>query len=160
MLSTSISPERQKATRALKKLQKRLDASPPDPSEYNPLAKEVQNAKIDLNYTIYYPLTEKYQSLFPRQGGTSGGEETPARKLVTEKPAMWDVVERCTADGTLDALRDGKLATGMVAGNRKYGPEKVGSKRQSKNDRAASKASKGAVAEEQHDESDGGFFEE
>lgn len=157
MLSKSLSPERQKATRALKKLQKRLDASPPDPANYNQLAKEVQDAKIDLNYTIYYPLTEKYQSLFPRQGS---GEETPARKLVREKPAMWDAVERCTADGTLDALRDGKLATSMVAGDRKHRPGKARSKHQSKNDRAASKASKGAVAQEQHDESDGGFFEE
>ena len=155
-----MSPERQKATRALKKLQKRLDASPPDPSDYDQLAKEVQDAKIDLNYTIYYPLTEKYQSLFPRQGGTNGGEETPARKLVMEKPAMWDVVERCTADGTLDALRDGKLATSMVAGNSTHRPEKDRSKSQGKNDRTASKASKGAVAQEQHDESDGGFFEE
>ena len=152
--------ERQKATRALKKLQKRLEASSPDTSDYNQLAKEVQDAKTDVNYTIYYPLTEKYQSLFPRQGGSSGGETTPARKLVTEKPAMWDVVERCTADGTLDALRDGKLVTGMVAGKRKRHPAKARSKRQSKNDRAGSRASKGAVAQEQHDESDGGFFEE
>ena len=71
---------------------------------------------------------------------------------------MWDVVERCTADGTLDALRDGKLATSIAAGNRKHhGPEKTGSKRVRKNDRAGSKAAK---AQEQQDESDGGFFEE
>ena len=155
-----MSQERQKATRALKKLQKRLDASPPDTSDYNPLAKEVQDAKIDVNYTIYYPLTEKYQSLFPRQGGSSGGEKAPARKLVTEKPAMWDVVERCTADGTLDALRDGKLATSLPVGHRKHQLEKARSKRPSKNDRAGSKMSKSAGAQEQHEESDGGFFEE
>ena len=80
---------------------------------------------------------------------------------MTEKPAMWDVVERCTADGTLDALRDGKLTTSIVAGNGKHQPKEARSKRQSKNDRAASKAAKSAVAqEEQQDESDGGFFEE
>ena len=160
LLNISMCEERQKATRALKKLQKRLDASPPDTSDYTQLAKEVHDANIDVNYTIYYPLTEKYQSLFPRQGGDSGGEKTPARKLVTEKPAMWDVVERCTADGTLDALRDGKLATSIVTGNRKHQPGKARSKRQSKKDRAGSKAAKGAVAQERHDESDGGFFEE
>ena len=77
---------------------------------------------------------------------------------MTAKPAMWDVVERCTADGTLEALRDGKLATGKVAGNRKHEPEKARSKRQSKNGR---EVSKGAVAQEQQqEESDGGFFEE
>ena len=151
--------ERQKATRAFKRLQKRLDASPPDTSDYNPLAKELQDAKIDLNYTIYYPLTEKYQSLFPRQGNTYTGKN-PRRKPVTEKPAMWDIVERCTADGTLDALRDGKLVTGMVAGNGKQRSEKGRSKRASKNDRAGSQAAKSAVAQEQGEESDGGFFEE
>ena len=161
-MSSAALKERQKATRALKKLQKRLDASSsssPDTPDYNQLAKEVQDAKIDLNYTIYHPLTEKYQSLFPRQGGGSGGggEETPARKLVTEKPAMWDVVERCSADGTLEALRDGKLATGIIVGNRKHGPEKARSKRGSRNDR---EVAKGAVEQEQHEESDGGFFEE
>lgn len=158
---SSMLAERQKATRALKKLQKRLDASLPDTSDYDSLAKEVQDAKIDLNYTIYYPLTEKYQSLFPRQEIADTGNSHPARKPVAEKPAMWEVVERCTADGTLDALRDGGLATGMAAGNGKHRPEKGRSKRPSKNDRVGSKAAKGAVAqEEQGEESDGGFFEE
>ena len=73
---------------------------------------------------------------------------------------MWDVVERCTADGTLETLRDGKLAMSIPAGNRKIHPEKARSKRQSKNDRAGSKASKSAVPKEQDEESDGGFFEE
>ena len=119
----------------------------------------MQDANIDVNYTIYYPLTEKYQSLYPRQGGTSG-EKTPARKLVTEKPAMWDVVERCTADGTLDTLRDGKLVTSMSTGERNSAPGKARSKRQSKNSRAESKSLKSAKPQEQHEESDGGFFEE
>ena len=160
MLSPSIFEERQKATRALKKLQKRLDASSPDTSEYNELAKEVQDAKTDVNYTIYHPLTEKYRSIFPRQGDTDG-EKTPARKLVTEKPAMWEVVEQCTADGTLEALRDGKLASGIPAGKGIPAPEKTRSKRKGKNSRAGSNPSKSVVmSQEQHEESDGGFFEE
>ena len=126
-------------------------------SEYNQLAQEVQDAKIDVHYTIYHPLTEKYQSLFPRQGDT-GGEKPPARKLVMEKPAMWKVVERCTAEGTLEALRDGKLATSI---SRKPAVQETRSKSESKNSRAGSKSSQGAVPQEQqHEESDGGFFEE
>ena len=149
--------ERQKATRALKKLQRHLDATPQDTPEHHQLEKEAQDAKIDVDYTIYHPLTEKYQSLFPRQADT-GGEETPARKLVTEKPAMWKVVQQCTVDGTLEALREGKLATGIPAGKRASAPEKPTSKHNNKN--ISAKSSKSAVPQEQHEESDGGFFEE
>lgn len=159
MLNTNVSAERQKATRALKRLQRRLDASSPDTSEYNQLEKEVQDATIDMNYTIYHPLTEKYQSLFPRQG-SAGGKETPARKLVTEKPAMWKVVERCTADGTLEALRDGKLATSIQAGKKKNVPEIPRAKRGSESGHAGSKSVKSAARREQDEDSDGGFFEE
>ena len=159
MLRSPLFEERQKATRALKKLQRRLDASSPDTPEHHQLEKEVQDAKVDVDYTIYHPLNEKYQSLFPRQGNT-GGEETPARKLVTEKPAMWKVVEQCTADGNLEALREGKLATGIPASKRASAPEKSTSKHNNKTARAGSKSSQGAVPQEQHEESDGGFFEE
>lgn len=147
--------ERQKATRALKKLQRRLDASPADTSEHDQLAKEVQDATVDVNYTIYHPLTEKYQSLFPRQQEGAGAEEKAARKLVKDKPAMWKVVEQCTADGTLGALREGNLETGIPTGK-----EKPRSKRKGKDDGAGSKSSKGAALKEQDEASDGGFFEE
>ena len=150
--------ERQKATRALKKLKRRLDASSPETSDYTQLAKEVHDAEIDMNYTIYHPLTEKYQSLFPRQD-VAGGEERAARKLVTEKPAVWKVVERCTADGTLEALRDGKVETGMIVGKKKPAGERPKSKRKGKNDRAGSKLSEKVASQEQDEGSDGGFFE-
>lgn len=154
--------ERQKATRAHKKLKKRLDASSPDTSEYKQLQKEVHDAEIDVNYTIYHPLTEKYQSLFPRQED-AGVEGTAARKLVTKKPAMWQVVQQCTAEGTLEALRDGKWATSTPVGKRKpSAPEKLGSKHDNKNGPAAagSQSSKTTARQAQDDESDGGFFEE
>lgn len=151
--------ERQKATRAHKRLKKRLDASSPDTSEHEQLEKEVHDAEIDVNYTIYYPLIEKYQSLFPRQGDACGGE-TAARKLVTEKPAMWKEVERCTTEGTLEALRDGKLATSIQVGKRRPAREKPRLKRDGKDDRAGSKLSKSAALQNQDEEDDGGFFEE
>lgn len=149
--------ERQKATRALKKLQRRLDASSePDASdEHAQLAREVRDAQIDVHYTIYYPLTEKYQSLYPRQGDTSGGEKpTAARKLVAEKPAMWKVVERCAAEGTLEALREGKVIAAMEKRREsKNGGRAAGSKKALK---------RPGTQEQEQDEakSDGGFFEE
>ena len=125
------------------------------------MEKEVHDAEIDLHYTIYYPLTEKYQSLFPRQEDASGDGKA-ARKLVAEKPPMWKVVERCAADGTLEALRDGKIATGMSLAKKELTGERSGSKRKGKNGRAGPQSSKSEVLQkqdEEDDDDDGGFFE-
>ena len=157
MLITRIFEDRKKATRAHKRLKKSLDASSPDTSEYKQLEQEVHDAEIDVNYTIYHPLTEKYKSLFPRHEDTHGGE-TAARKLVTVKPAIWNMVEQCTVDGTLEALRDGKLVSGIIAQERRSPPENPRLKRKGKNDRAGSKPAKD-IAPQEGDESDGGFFE-
>ena len=157
--------ERQKATRAHKRLQKRLDASSSSPnrSERSQLEKDVHDAQIDLHYTIYHPLTEKYRSIFPRQeNADSGGGGTAARKLVREKPAMWHVVERCAAEGTLEALREGKLAAGIPIGRTTPAPlEKAGAKCEGRNGGLVeSKAAKRAKSLERDGDSDGGFFEE
>ena len=157
MLITTLSEERKKATRAHKQLKKRLDATSPDTSEYKQLEQEVHRAEIDVNYTIYHPLTEKYRSLFPRQEDTHGGE-TAARKMVTVKPAIWNIVEQCTADGTLEALRDGKLVTGISAKEKKPPPEKTRPTRKGENGLAGSKSAKD-IAPQEDEESDGGFFE-
>ena len=158
MLITMISEERKKATRVHKQLKKRLEASPPDTSEYKQLEQEVHDAEIDVNYTIYHPLTEKYKSLFPRQEDVPGGE-TAARKLVTVKPAIWKMVEQCTADGTLEALRDGKLVTGISAKEKRPPPEKIRPTRKGENGLTGSKPAKN-IAPQEGEESDGGFFEE
>ena len=155
MLTTTLFEERQKATRAHKRLKKRLDASSTDTSEHKQLKMEVHDAEIDVNYTIYHPLTEKYQSLFPRQEDAGDGD-TAVRKMVTEKPAVWKIVEQCTAEGTLEALKDGKLATSIPVGKREPAPEKPRSNREGKNGGAGSKSSK---TQGQDEESDGGFFE-
>ena len=157
MLITTLSEERKKATRAHKQLKKRLDASSPDTSEYKQLEQEVHDAEIDINYTIYHPLTEKYRSLFPRQEDTRGGE-IPARKMVTVKPAIWKMVEQCTADGTLEALRDGKLGTGVSTKEKKPSLEKPRSTRKGENGLAGSEPAKDTTPQE-GEESDGGFFE-
>ncbi|KAM0802222.1 hypothetical protein BDR22DRAFT_803841 [Usnea florida] len=149
--------ERKKATRAHKQLKKRLDASSPDTSEYKQLEQELHDAEIDVNYTIYHPLIEKYRSLFPRQEDG----ETAARKLVTVKPAIWKMVEQCTEDGTLEALRDGKLVTGLSAKEKKSPPEKTRPTRKGGNGLTGSKPAKDvAPLPQEGEESDGGFFEE
>ncbi|MCJ1401189.1 18S rRNA maturation protein [Xylographa trunciseda] len=108
--------ERQKATRALKKLQKALDAATSETIEQTKLRSTVHEAEVDLNYTLYYPLAEKYQSLYPRKE-TQEFQDDEERNEVSErkqprqqgeKPPLWFLIERAMAEGTLEALRDGK----------------------------------------------------
>lgn len=101
------------------------------------LEQRIKQTEVDLNYTIYAPLGEKYISLFPPTGkekisGMSGmsksflkpEEEAEVRTLkddnvvrnaTGERPPMWFRVEECMQNGTLEQLRDGKLTAAPVA---------------------------------------------
>ena len=116
ILITNKRLERQKASRALKKLTKQLDATASETSEHRMLQTAVHEAEVDLNYTMYYPLAEKYQSLYPRaelqgppdEGKTSRIGGRAKRKVGGEKPPLWPLIERAMTESTLEALRDGK----------------------------------------------------
>jgi hypothetical protein len=100
--SLIVLSERQKATRNLKKLRKRL-LETESTDEVEALKKEMHVAEVDLNYTQYCPLNEPYVSLYPQK--SSDGEDD----VVAEpppKPAMWAEVEKCMEEGTLDRLRN------------------------------------------------------
>ncbi|KAM0131734.1 hypothetical protein ACHAQE_004838 [Botrytis cinerea] len=95
--------ERQKATRQLKKLRKRLLDSE-STEEVEQLKDEMHILEVDLNYTQYHPLSETYISLYPPKGS---GEDAEV-KATKEKPPMWKEVEKCMEEGTLDRLRNRK----------------------------------------------------
>lgn len=67
----------------------------------------MHEAEVDLNYTQFCPLSERYVSLYPQQKKTDieGGEDA----MDTEppaKPPMWAEVEQCMENGTLVRLRN------------------------------------------------------
>jgi len=168
--------ERQKATRTLNKLTKRLSSTTPSSPDHASLDKQIYDAQVDLNYALFYPLHEKYTSLYPRTAGQSP-TETPQeiggkgqRKSEADRPPLWALVEKCMADGTLQELRDGKLGGGAVGGELVIGtgrPKTDGAKKGGKKDEIKKKASSGGVKltggavsdKEDDDMSDGGFFE-
>ncbi len=100
------------------------------------LEEQIRKAEVDLNYTIYAPLGEKYISLFPASGkekisGMSGvsksflrpEEEAEVRRLKDdnvvrnnsgERPPMWHRVQEAMQQGTLEQLRDGKLTAAPI----------------------------------------------
>ncbi|KAJ9639578.1 rRNA-processing protein efg1 [Knufia peltigerae] len=131
--------ERQKATRALNKLVK-LRKSPSYKDEYKTkLEKMIHEAEVDVAYTQYAPLGEKYISLFvggeKKEKGmnkkdyaildSTQRDELRAfsddvaqiiRSASGTRPPMWYEVEKYMGEGEdkLNALRDGKLTVQKV----------------------------------------------
>ncbi|KAI4278221.1 MAG: hypothetical protein LQ337_001162 [Flavoplaca oasis] len=157
------STERQKATRNLKKLRTRLSSLQHNSSEHEALEIDVHNAEVDLNYTLYHPLSQKYASLFPRKIVQGAGTHTATAQARQNKPAMWATVESCMERGTLQALRDGNLPTGDVSSKALQPITAMTLHRQDSKKQKQARQSKHhatPTATEQEDESDGGFFEE
>ena len=155
--------ERQKATRNLKKLKARLQKSEAGSDMAENLRRACFDSEIDLNYTMFYPLDEKYVSLFtksttPSHEGDHGDEASAA------KPSLWTIVERCTREGTLQMLRDGKYDLNTAFGTKTI---ESGSLQQPKKKQIHQEHPRPDFGEEagrahDHDSdgSDGGFFEE
>lgn len=118
--------DRKSATKDLKRLQRR-EKETTDQKALESLHEKVHAARVSLNYTIYYPLNDKYISLYAEQKQKkpsqpesaedthSGADEKDTTVTMTlahaEKPPMWFTVEKCMEEGTLDLLREGKLST-------------------------------------------------
>ena len=162
--------ERQKATRALKRLRKQLEATSVSLKEHHDLEIAAHEAEVDLNYTMFYPLAEKYYSLYPRtvEQGPENEKEIGGRgerKVGAQRPPLWSLIERSMAEGTLEALRDGKGGS-LVVERPKPPPQQKASVETSRKPKhnengGGVKLTRGAVSEEEDDDemSDGGFFE-
>ena len=159
--------ERKKAIRNLKRIKNRLNATTPTTQEHQDLQADFHIAEVNLNYTMYSPLAEKYLSLFPRdQAEEAEGETNSAGndscKAEMHRPAMWAVVEKSMRENTLEALRDRKPSNGLSsATSRQQSIPNGNSRKNNKNFKAPGTydMDQSTVAE-QNDESDEGFFEE
>lgn len=99
--------EKQKASRMLKKLKKRL-LETTSTDEVDQITKEMHIYEVDVNYAHYYPLNERYISLYPQRGKEEEDEKTRAKALdPSRKPELWAEIERRMEEGTLKELRYG-----------------------------------------------------
>lgn len=157
--------ERKKADRILKQAQNLLSTLHLGTTVYQSVLEDIHNAEVDINYTMYHPLDEKYQSLYPpkardaaKDDGMISTERTKGGKA--SRPALWAVVEQCMREGNLIALRDGKLgrklpeAEAQASGSitRRRGENQ-------KLEREDASSSRDPVLKDEEKESDGGFFE-
>lgn len=125
--------DRKTATKQLNRLIRREKEQDLDDKQKGRFSRKIHDARVNLNYTIYYPLTEKYMSLYPKSNGKSddagaaSASESDSKEQEKEhkgtKPPLWTIVEKCMEDGSLDALREGKLNVGsdgqMISGSGK-----------------------------------------
>lgn len=129
--------DRKSATKRLKKLLKEretLSLSADTAAVSHKLSvqdERIHLARVDLNYTIYCPLTEKYVALYPK---STEGQEQHDKSLNPEpeseldanaiKPQLWHAVAQSMDNGTLEPLREGKLGIGPEAEKKKKRKEK------------------------------------
>lgn len=161
--------ERQKATRHLKKLRRRL-ADDNDAQERTEIEARIHVAEVDLNYAIYCPLDSKYTSLYPQKRDGEDDEAVAARHMAEKSwLPLWKVVEKCMVDGTLETLRNGTgrfagLGEGGDGGDARMGPEARAQRRGGIPVRAKKRRREERVTvperQDDGDGSDGGFFEE
>ncbi|KAJ4361934.1 18S rRNA maturation protein [Neocucurbitaria cava] len=169
--------DRQKATRILKKLKKELSTSE-DQSQKTKLNQRIHNAEVDVNYAIYYPLMKPYPSLYPKSkkgksaeaddeddgANDKGNREVDGPKGDAE---MWRAIEKAMAEGTLNALRyskDGMPAAPATKELKKF-VKKPAMKREeapegmNRRERRKAGLAKAQAAQDEDQDSDGGFFE-
>lgn len=165
--------EKQKADRLVKQLKKQI-ASTEDEEQLEKLKHHLHIAETDSLYANYFPLREKYVSLYSAvlkdTSDAQSAEEAKAeakssnlaaRSLNSERPEFWSVIEKAAAEGqpALQALRDRKPASET----RDQPGKETASRSKNEGKTESKKSSKHKAVEENPDdsgdESDGGFFE-
>jgi rRNA-processing protein Efg1 len=92
--------ESRKATRAVKRAQKALDAAETE-EQRTGLKRALHIAQIDHNYTLNYPMSHPYVAIYAKES-----EHLDLGRPRKGDPDMWDRVEKATADGTLEQLKN------------------------------------------------------
>lgn len=81
--------------------------------------------EVDLNYSQYYPLSERYISLYPPKGTDEPEQDEPEDIETQEKPPMWAEIERRMVDGTLMQLRNRHSTLAVPKASRPAKPTKA-----------------------------------
>ncbi|KAI1949766.1 18S rRNA maturation protein [Ophidiomyces ophidiicola] len=117
--------ERKRATKELRRLETQKQKVENDGKQdantkqklLHDIITNIESTRIDLNYTMYSPLTEKYISLYPNKRRKAEPPEPEESNIIHtnsgEKPPLWYAVKQSMSDGTLELLRDGKLGVGL-----------------------------------------------
>lgn len=168
--------DRQKATKRLKKAQKLLDALGDDGNvdKIKQRQAEVDEAQVDINYAMYYPLDKPYNSLFPKDESVDEAPDDSMSESVHKisgkdkqfrgDPEIRLLVKQCMDSGKLNDLRNGKItgseaSTGATTTDSRPSKSPATGKTKSVKQSKHHKRAKPVVEDDSDEESDGGFFE-
>ncbi|KAK5664034.1 hypothetical protein OQA88_248 [Cercophora sp. LCS_1] len=92
--------ERQKATRLVKQLKRKLGETE-DPDEIAKLKADLHIAEVDVDYAKYFPFLEPYISLYTASGeDESKGKKTSAAEFLhIPRPSVWAAIEKAREEG-------------------------------------------------------------
>ncbi|KAH8205821.1 hypothetical protein TruAng_000097 [Truncatella angustata] len=107
------------ADRLAKQIEKQIQSTE-DPEEIKQLKQDLHTAQIDSLYAKFFPLREKYISLYSAAVSNPDAKEdeetasgnAAAKSLKAEKPKLWGVIEKAAKKGVpaLNELRNRKLS--------------------------------------------------
>ncbi|KAF2101527.1 hypothetical protein NA57DRAFT_35236 [Rhizodiscina lignyota] len=101
----------QKAQRRLKRATKELENSN-DPSQQEHLKHKLHVAEVDVNYTLYFPFSQRYSALYPtkqrEEDGKTVGDDDATDAGVRGDAKVWAQIEETMKKGekALESLRD------------------------------------------------------
>ena len=75
-------------------------------SAYKAAKLELENAEVDYNYCLFYPLHEEF---VPPPTTMTHEITKNSTKTQERRSQMWNLVKQCMKKGTLEALKTGKL---------------------------------------------------
>lgn len=75
-------------------------------SAYKSTQQELQNAKVDYNYCLYFPADEPFQ---PPPHSTARNSTQKTNDKGEYSLRMWSMVEQCMKEGTLQDLKEGMV---------------------------------------------------
>lgn len=157
--------ERQKAERRLKKARREVkeaeEKGEDDSGELAQLKAKVEDAEVDLNYTMYFPLEKEYASLWPAKRNKDDGSENDGKDAERQGDSnMLDVVRKCMKEGTLKDLREGRLTDqGDPIQEEKESASRPANRKKNAKAGGSKHAQDEAAEESGEDETGGGFFE-
>ncbi|KAI1743946.1 hypothetical protein F4680DRAFT_407999 [Xylaria scruposa] len=161
--------ERKKADRLSKQIRTQLETIT-DQEERKKLQADLHIAEVDALYAKYFPHRERYVSLYPVSSLSQKGEKAEeasaaARSLHTERPLLWDTIEKASKKGirALVQIQERKSAADSKSKSSQESSPKQSSTTKAGQVKVRSKDKHQQLPESpasSGDESDGGFFEE
>ena len=90
-------------------------------SAYQAARVELENAEVDYNYCLYYPLNEEFKPPPTSRARQPGKKATATQEA---RSRIWNLTKKCMLEGTLQGLKYGEMSS-PSAGKRGDGQASV-----------------------------------